>query len=118
MHFETIDVQGNFLSPSGISDPCGTVTGMVTPKGSISTEGETLQVCLTLLVLDIFFLLSVLVIAQPSSEVADRLMNYPVFIYFYLFIYQAVRCFHLPAPISPLCYLPPPIVPICPILFL
>jgi len=25
------------------SDLCGTVTWMVTPKGSISTEGETLQ---------------------------------------------------------------------------
>ena len=33
-----------FISPSGISDPCGTVAGMVTPKGSMSTEGETLQV--------------------------------------------------------------------------
>ena len=32
------------ISPSGISDPCGTVAGMVTPKGSMSTEGETLQV--------------------------------------------------------------------------
>jgi len=36
---------GLFISPSGISDPCGTVAGMVTPKGSMSTEGETLQVC-------------------------------------------------------------------------
>jgi hypothetical protein len=27
----------------GISDLCGTVAGMVTPKGSMSTEGETLQ---------------------------------------------------------------------------
>jgi hypothetical protein len=34
---------GLFISPSGISDPCGTVAGMVTPKGSMSTEGETLQ---------------------------------------------------------------------------
>ena len=34
------DIQG----PSGISDLCGTVAGMVTPKGSMSTEGETLQV--------------------------------------------------------------------------
>jgi len=31
-------------SPSGISDLCGTVAGMVTPKGSMSTEGERLQV--------------------------------------------------------------------------
>jgi hypothetical protein len=35
---------GLFISPSGISDPCGAVAGMVTPKGSMSTEGETLQV--------------------------------------------------------------------------
>ena len=35
---------GLFISPSGISDPCGIVAGMVTPKGSMSTEGETLQV--------------------------------------------------------------------------
>ena len=35
---------GLFIIPSGISDPCGTVAGMVTPKGSMSTEGETLQV--------------------------------------------------------------------------
>ena len=35
---------GLFISPSGISDPCGTVAGMVTPKGSMSTVGETLQV--------------------------------------------------------------------------
>ena len=35
---------GLFISSSGISDPCGTVAGMVTPKGSMSTEGEILQV--------------------------------------------------------------------------
>ena len=35
---------GLFIIPSGISDPCGTVAGIVTPKGSMSTEGETLQV--------------------------------------------------------------------------
>ena len=35
---------GLFISPSGISDPCCTVVGIVTPKGSMSTEGETLQV--------------------------------------------------------------------------
>jgi hypothetical protein len=34
---------GLFISPSGISDPCGTVAGTVTPKGIMSTEGETLQ---------------------------------------------------------------------------
>jgi len=35
---------GLFISPSAISDPCGTVAGMVTPKWSMSTERETLQV--------------------------------------------------------------------------
>ena len=35
---------GLFISPSGISDPCGTVAGMVTPKGSMSKEGESLKV--------------------------------------------------------------------------
>ena len=44
-------IQGN-SGPSGISDLCGTVAGMVTPKGRMSTEGETLQVCPTLQVLD------------------------------------------------------------------
>jgi hypothetical protein len=34
---------GKFISPSGISDLFGTVTGMVTPKRSMSTEGETLE---------------------------------------------------------------------------
>jgi hypothetical protein len=31
-------------NPSGISDLCGTVAGMVSPKGNMLTEGETLQV--------------------------------------------------------------------------
>jgi hypothetical protein len=35
---------GWFISPSGMSDLCGTVAGMVAPKGSMSTEEETLQV--------------------------------------------------------------------------
>jgi hypothetical protein len=35
---------GLFISPSGISDHCGTVAGMVTQKGSMSTEGEAHQV--------------------------------------------------------------------------
>ena len=35
---------GWFVNPSWISDLCGTVAGMVMPKGSMSTEGETLQV--------------------------------------------------------------------------
>ena len=35
---------GLFISPSGISDPWGKLAGIVTPKGSMTTEGETLQV--------------------------------------------------------------------------
>ena len=42
--YDMIWYTGLFISPSGFSDPCGTVAGMVTPKGSMSTEGETLQV--------------------------------------------------------------------------
>jgi hypothetical protein len=34
---------GLFISLSGISDPCDTVAGMVTPKGNMSTEGEFLS---------------------------------------------------------------------------
>jgi hypothetical protein len=34
---------GLFINPSGIYDLCGTVTGMVTPKGSMLTEEEILQ---------------------------------------------------------------------------
>jgi len=36
-------IQGNSYKSSGISDLCGTVAGMDTTKGSMSTEGETLQ---------------------------------------------------------------------------
>ena len=43
---------GQFISPSGISDLCGKIAGMVTPKGSMSTEGETLIFCPSLQVLD------------------------------------------------------------------
>jgi hypothetical protein len=32
------------ISPSGMFDISGTVAGMVTPKGSMSKEGETLKV--------------------------------------------------------------------------
>ena len=35
---------GLFISPSGISDLCGTVAGVVTPKGNMSTEGEKLHI--------------------------------------------------------------------------
>ena len=44
---------GLFISPPGISDLCGAVAGVVTPKGSMSTEGETLHISvLTLQALD------------------------------------------------------------------
>ena len=33
-----------FISSSGIYDLCGTVAGMVTPKGGVPTEEEALQV--------------------------------------------------------------------------
>jgi hypothetical protein len=33
-----------FISLFGNSDLCGSEAGMVTPKGSMSTEGETLQI--------------------------------------------------------------------------
>ena len=41
---QNIHKYGIIHSPSGISDLCGTVAVMVTSKGSMSTEGETLQV--------------------------------------------------------------------------
>jgi hypothetical protein len=41
---EEEEEEEEFISPARISDLCGTVAGMVTPKGSMSTEGETLQV--------------------------------------------------------------------------
>jgi hypothetical protein len=43
VNFLAVCCTGLFISPSGISDLCGTVTGMVTPKGSMLTEGEILQ---------------------------------------------------------------------------
>jgi hypothetical protein len=39
-----IQYTGYFISPSGVSYLCGTVAGLVAPKGSISTEEEALQV--------------------------------------------------------------------------
>jgi hypothetical protein len=42
-----------FLSPSGISDPCGTIAGMVTTKGEHVNRGrDTPSFCPTLQVLD------------------------------------------------------------------
>ena len=73
---------GLFISPSGISAPCGTVAGMVTPKGSMSTEGETFQISV-LPYVPIDMLLSaspVLVVAQSSSVFSEGLMNYPAYL--------------------------------------
>ena len=153
--------RGLFISPSGISDLCCTVTGMVTPKGSMSTEGEILQfsvlpyrcsICPPLvtrqmstfgkcgkfqdterflipcprhvssrlppsgeickyakapstkkkitwrgsLPIDVLLsAVSVLVVAQQSSEFPEGLMNYPVYIYRviykYIYIYRVIR---------------------------
>jgi hypothetical protein len=58
---------------------CGTAAGMVTPKGSMSTEGETdtPSSVLPYRCSIVPSALSVLVVAQPSSEVPERLMNDP-----------------------------------------
>jgi hypothetical protein len=61
-----------------MSDLCGAVAGMVTPKESMSTEGDTSSFGPTLQVLDIFYAVSVLVVAQPSSEFPEGRMNYLV----------------------------------------
>jgi hypothetical protein len=39
-----ISIEGNSHVPPVCPTPCSTAAGMVTPKGSMSTEGETLQV--------------------------------------------------------------------------
>ena len=78
---------GIFINPSGISDICGTVAGMVMPKGSMSTEGQTQKTWRDSLHIDMLLsAVSVLVVAQPSSEVPEGLTNYPVYIYIYIYI--------------------------------
>jgi hypothetical protein len=66
-----------FISPSGISDPCGTVAGMVTPKGSMSTEGESLQVCPTIRMHDMCSLGDAADVnpLMKGPEIPDGLMN-------------------------------------------
>jgi hypothetical protein len=44
LSWAVIQYTGYFISPCGISDLYGTVARMVTLKGNMSTEGETLQV--------------------------------------------------------------------------
>jgi hypothetical protein len=64
-----------------MSDLCGTVARMVTPKGSMSTEGETLQVSVYLTGAQyVLSAVSVLIVVQPSLEVTEGLMTYPVLI--------------------------------------
>jgi hypothetical protein len=63
-----------------MSDLCSTVAGMFTPKGSMSTDGETLQVSVLPYRCSICpSAVSVLVVAQLSSEVPEGLMKYPVY---------------------------------------
>jgi hypothetical protein len=54
---------------------------MVTPKGSMSTEGEIFQASVLPYRCSICppCCVSVLVVVQPSSEVPEGLMNYPVY---------------------------------------
>jgi len=63
-----------------ISDLCGTVAGMVTLKGSMSTEGNHSKILSYFLPIDMFHsAVSVLVVAQqPCSEVPEGLTYYPV----------------------------------------
>jgi hypothetical protein len=62
-----------------MSDLCSTVAGMVTLKGTMSTEGETLQVSADLTAARYVLSAVLLVIMQPNSEVPKGLMNYPVY---------------------------------------
>jgi hypothetical protein len=71
---------GQFVSTFGIHDLCGAVAGMVTPKWSMSTEGETIQVAVLPYRCSIFpSAMSVSAVAQTRSEVPEGLMNYPVY---------------------------------------
>jgi hypothetical protein len=68
-----------------MSDLCGTAAGMVMLKGSMSTEGETLQVSVLPYSCLIYpYTVSVLAVAQPSSEVF-------AFINHVEFVYEAFR---------------------------
>ena len=83
----TFDMQGNSLSPYGISDLCGTVAGMITPKGSMSTEGETLpSFCPTLQVLDMSTLqcLSWLLRSRVRKFRRDLWITLCIYIYIYM----------------------------------
>jgi hypothetical protein len=63
-----------------MSDLCSTVAGMVTPKGSMATEGDTLQVSVLPYSCSIRpSAVSVMVVGQSSSEVPEGLKNYPVY---------------------------------------
>jgi hypothetical protein len=71
--------RGSFISPSEMSNLCGTVAGMVTPMGNITTEGERLQVSVVPYTCSICPFCCVVDVAQTSSEVPEGLMNYSVY---------------------------------------
>jgi hypothetical protein len=64
---------GLFISPSGISNLCGTVTGMVTPKGSMLTEGEILPFSM------LFFFLQVLDMSTLGDAADVKFGNFDRF---------------------------------------
>jgi hypothetical protein len=58
-----------------MSDLCSTVAGMVTPKGSMSTEGETPSFCPTLQQLHMSVCCVCLGCYADEFEVPEGLMN-------------------------------------------
>jgi len=80
---------GKFISLSGISDLCGAVARIVMLKGSMPAEGERHSKFLSYVAGARYThpAVSVLVVAQPSSEVPEELMNYPVYMNEYIYIY-------------------------------
>jgi hypothetical protein len=70
-----------FRKPSRMSDLCSTVARKVTLKGSMSTEGETLQVSVlpSICSKKSPYAGSVLGVAYPNSEVPEWLMNCSVY---------------------------------------
>jgi hypothetical protein len=63
-----------------MSDLCSTVARMVTLKGSVSRERERHSKFLSYPIgaRNVLSAVSLLIVAQPSSEVPEGLMNYPV----------------------------------------
>jgi len=78
---------GLFISPSGISELDCTTTKIDTAERSISIARESLQTWSVSLSVDMLLsAVSVLVVAQSSSEIPEGLMNNPVYIYIYKYI--------------------------------